>query len=139
MIPYKSINISDLNELQQNSLASHLKMEVVEIGEDFLTMSMPVEQNVMQPMGVLHGGATAALAENVASLAGLISLPKDKACVGLTLNANHIKSVRSGTVFAKAMAIHLGRSTQVWEVEVRTEAGDLVSTIRMTMAVVDRK
>lgn len=113
-------------------------MEVSDIGEDFLTMSMPVEPRVLQPMGLLHGGATAALAENVASLAGNLVVPKHKACVGLSLNINHVKSMRSGVVFATARPIHLGGRTQIWEVEIRSEQGQLVSVVRMTMAVIDK-
>ncbi|PCJ66715.1 MAG: thioesterase [Bacteroidetes bacterium] len=140
MIPYKAINISQLNEFGKNTLAEHLKMEVTEVGEDFITMKMPVNSTVHQPMGMLHGGAVAALAENVASLAGnLVASTKDKACLGLSLNTNHLKSVRDGFVFATAKAIHLGRSTQVWEVETKTEEGILINVCRMTLAVVDKK
>jgi 1,4-dihydroxy-2-naphthoyl-CoA hydrolase len=89
---------------------------------------------------MLHGGAVAALAENVASLAGnMVANPKGKACLGLALNTNHLKSVRDGYVYATATYIHLGRSTQVWEVETKDEEGALINVCRMTLAVVDRK
>ncbi len=138
MIPYKSLKIEELNAFQANSMAEHLGMKVVEIGEDFLTMSMPVNSKVHQPMGLLHGGATAALSENVASLAGSIVAGKEKACVGLTLNINHLKSVKEGLIFATAKPIHLGRKTHVWEVETKTEEGVLIAVTRMTLAIIER-
>jgi 1,4-dihydroxy-2-naphthoyl-CoA hydrolase len=139
LIPYKSINISELNKFQENTLADTLKMEVIEIGEDFITMVMPVNSRVHQPLGLLHGGATAALAENVASLAGNLVAGKGKACVGLALNINHIKSVQSGDVFARATPKHVGSKTQVWEVEIKTNEDVLVSVCRLTLAVIDKK
>lgn len=115
-------------------------MEVTEVTENSVTMKMPVNSTVHQPLGMLHGGAVAALAENVASLAGnLVARAAGKVCLGLALNTNHLKSVRSGFVLATAKPIHLGRSTQVWEVETRTEDETLINVCRMTLAVVDRK
>jgi len=140
LIPYKSIKISQLNDFGKNTLAEHLQMEVTAVGEDFVTMSMPVSSKVKQPLGLLHGGAVAALAENVASLAGnLVVANQNKACLGLTLNTSHLKSVREGTVFATAKAIHLGRSTQVWEIKTSSEENILINISRMTLAVVDKK
>ena len=138
MIPYKSINISQLNEFGRNTLAEHLEMKVTEIGENFLTMSMPVSSKVHQPLGMLHGGAVAALAENVASLAANLVAGRDKACYGLSLNTNHIKSVKSGVVYATATPVHVGRSTHVWKVETRNEADELINATTMTMAVINK-
>jgi 1,4-dihydroxy-2-naphthoyl-CoA hydrolase len=115
-------------------------MEVTEVTENSVTMRMPVTSIVHQPMGLLHGGAVAALAENVASLAGnLVAHASGKVCVGLSLNTNHLKGVRDGYVFAKAVAVHLGRSTQVWEVETKDNEGLLINVSRMTLAVIDKK
>jgi 1,4-dihydroxy-2-naphthoyl-CoA hydrolase len=140
LIPHKNINISDLNELGKDTLAEHLQMEVTEVTESTITMRMPVNSKVHQPLGMLHGGAVAALAENVASLAGNIVVnAAGKACLGLSLNTNHLKSVKDGYVYATARHIHLGRSTQVWEVETKDEEGVLINVCRMTLAVVDRK
>ncbi len=140
MIPYKAINLSQLNKLGRNTLAEHLKMEVTAFGEDFLTMRMPVNSKVHQPLGMLHGGAVAALAENVASLAGnLVVSSQNKACLGLSLNTNHLKSAKDGYVHATAKPVHLGRSTQVWEVETRNDEQVLINVCRMTLAVVDKK
>jgi 1,4-dihydroxy-2-naphthoyl-CoA hydrolase len=115
-------------------------MKVTDLGEDYVTMSMPVSSQVHQPMGLLHGGAVAALAENVASLAGnLVVTHQNKSCLGLTLNTSHLKSVREGMVYATAKAIHLGRSTQVWEIKTTSEENVLINVSRMTLAVVDKK
>ena len=138
MIPYKAINISQLNKLATNTLAEVLQMEVTALGEDFLTMKMPVNSRVHQPLGMLHGGAVAALAENVASLAGNLVVGPEKACVGLSLNTNHLKAVRDGEVYATAKPIHLGKRTHVWEVETKTEGGKLINVCRMTLAVIDK-
>jgi 1,4-dihydroxy-2-naphthoyl-CoA hydrolase len=140
LIDYKSMNISELNEFGKNTLAEHLHMEVTEVNENQVTMRMPVNSTVHQPMGLLHGGAVAALAENVASLAGnIVANASGKVCVGLSLNTNHLKSVKEGYVYATAKPIHLGRSTQVWEVDTKTEDGTLINVCRMTLAVIDRK
>ncbi len=140
MIPYKAINKSDLNQIGQNTMSDFLEMEVTDLGPDFVTMKMPVNSKVHQPMGLLHGGAVAALAENVASLAGNLVVQQDgKACVGLSLNTNHLKSVKKGYVYATAKPIHLGRRTQVWEVETRSEDEVLINVSRMTLAVMDKK
>ena len=139
MIPYKSIKISKLNDFGKNTLADHLQMKVTDLGEDFVTMSMPVSSKVHQPLGLLHGGAVAALAENVASLAGnLVVAHQNKSCLGLTLNTSHIKSVREGMVFATAKALHLGRTTQVWEIKTTSKEDILINVSRMTLAVVEK-
>ena len=139
MIPYKSIKISKLNDFGKNTLADHLQMKVTDLGEDFVTMSMPVSSKVHQPLWLLHWGAVAALAENVASLAGnLVVAHQNKSCLGLTLNTSHIKSVREGMVFATAKALHLGRTTQVWEIKTTSKEDILINVSRMTLAVVDK-
>lgn len=140
MIPHKAINISQLNELGRQTLAEHLQMEVTEVTANSVTMRMPVTSQVHQPMGLLHGGAVAALAENVASLAGnLVASNHNKMCVGLSLNTNHLKGVRDGYVYATAVPVHLGKSTQVWEVETKNNEGVLINVSRMTLAVLDKQ
>lgn len=139
MIPYKSINIEALNELGKGTLSDHLDMEVTDIGPEHLSMKMLVTPNKHQPMGLLHGGATAALAENIGSLAGNLCAGEGKACVGLSLNCNHVRSVREGYVFATAKPDHIGRSTQIWEIEIRDEEEKLVTICRLTLAVIDKK
>ena len=124
----------------KNTLAAHLSMEVVEVTAEHVCMRMPVTSQVHQPMGLLHGGAIAALAENVSSLAGyLVAHSMGKICVGLSLNTNHIKSVRDGFVYATATAVHLGKSTQVWEVRTKTEDDTLINICTATLKLLDQK
>ena len=139
MIDFESINIQKLNQFAQGTLSDLLGMKVTEVGSHHLVMSMPVTPQHHQPMGLLHGGAIAALAENVGSLAGHLSTPDNKAVVGLSLKTNHLKSVREGNVFATARAIHLGQRTQVWEIETRNEKEELINVSRLTLAVIDKK
>ncbi len=138
MIPHKAININELNEFGKGSLSEHLEMEVIDIGPEHLSMRMPVHSKTHQPLGLLHGGAVAALAENVGSLAAQLCIPKEKACVGLSLSCNHLKSVKSGFVIATARPIHIGKSTHVWEVETKDDQERLINVCRLTMAVIDK-
>ncbi len=121
-------------------MVEHLGIEFTEIGADYLCGKMPVDHRTHQPMGLLHGGASVALAETLASIGAAMQVDlTKKACVGLEINANHLRSVQSGWVWGRAQALHIGRSTQVWETKITTEAGDLVCVSRMTVAVIDKK
>ena len=114
-------------------------MEFTAIGRDYLTATMPVNKNVHQPMGILHGGASVALAETVGSAASNLMIDhKVEYCVGLDINANHIRSVKEGIVTGTAKAIHLGRKTHIWQIEIVNEEGKLVCTSRLTMAVIKK-
>jgi 1,4-dihydroxy-2-naphthoyl-CoA hydrolase len=136
----REVTLEQLNAWNKNTLGEHLGMEYTEIGDDFLIGRMPVDHRTHQPMGLLHGGASVALAETLGSVAATMFLDLEKQyCVGLEINANHIKSVRSGFVYGKASAVHIGRRTQVWEIRITSEVGDLVCLSRITMAVLDRK
>jgi 1,4-dihydroxy-2-naphthoyl-CoA hydrolase len=135
---HKNITLEALNKRLQNTLASHLGMEVTEFGDHYLIMKMPVDHRTIQPMGVLNGGASLALAETVGSLAANISISDEKACVGLDINGNHIKSVRSGFVFGKAIPLHLGSRTHVWEIKITDASDNLICISRLTVAVIDR-
>ncbi|MCB9260844.1 MAG: hotdog fold thioesterase [Flavobacteriales bacterium] len=140
MFDHKNIKIEELQHFLSNTLSEALGMEVVEIGSDFLTIKMPVDRRTVQPYGLLNGGASMALAETVASFAGNIYLQnQNKICVGLEINGNHLRSVRSGWVFGKATAIHLGKSTQVWNIDITDESGEMVCKSRFTAAVIDKK
>ncbi|ALJ00275.1 hotdog fold thioesterase [Rufibacter tibetensis] len=133
------VSLEKLNAWNKNTLGEHLGMEYTEIGEDYLVGRMPVDHRTHQPLGLLHGGASVALAETLGSVGATMYLDLEKQyCVGLEINANHIKSVRSGYVYGKATAIHVGRKTQVWEIRITSETGDLVCISRITMAVLDR-
>lgn len=120
-------------------MVGHIGIEFTEIGDDFLRAKMPVDQRTKQPMGIMHGGASCALAETVASIAANFCIDSSKqACVGLEINTSHIKMAKSGFVTGTARARHLGKSTQLWEIEIVNEEGQLVSLSRLRMAVLDK-
>ena len=126
-----------LNQRARKTLAEHLDIRVTEIGPDYLRATMPVNANTHQPNAILHGGASVALAETVGSLAANLCVDLEKfVCVGQEINANHLRAVREGLVTATARPIHVGRSTQVWEIRIENEAGELTCIARLTMAVV---
>ena len=122
------------------TLADALGMELTAVTDTYLEGRMPVDGRTHQPMGLLHGGASVALAETLGSIAAALRLPDRtrQACVGLEINANHLKGVRDGWVRGRATAVHIGRSTQVWEIRIsHEETGALVCISRITMAVID--
>jgi 1,4-dihydroxy-2-naphthoyl-CoA hydrolase len=132
-------SVEQLQAHSRNTLAETIDIRVTEIGPDFLRASMPVRPKTHQPMGVLHGGASAALAETVGSLAANMCV--DQAlyvCMGQEINANHVRPVSSGIVTATARPYHIGRRSHVWSIEIRDEQEKLVCVSRLTMAVVDR-
>jgi 1,4-dihydroxy-2-naphthoyl-CoA hydrolase len=118
-------------------LAAHLGIEFVEVTPTFLRARMPVDERTKQPYGLLHGGASAALAETLGSVASHLVAP-ERMVVGLELNANHIRAVREGFVYGTVTALHVGSSTHVWDIKIRDEAGRLVCVSRLTVAVLDR-
>lgn len=121
-------------------MVDHLGIEITETGPDFLCGKMPVDHRTHQPMGLLHGGASVALAETLASIGATLQVdPNQKFCVGLEINANHVRSVSEGWVYGKATAIHVGKKTQVWETKITNENGELVCISRMTVAIIDKK
>ena len=124
------------------TLADVLGIELTALTSEYLEGRMPVDDRTHQPMGLLHGGASVALAETLGSIAAHTRLPDPtkQACVGLEINANHLKGVRDGYVIGRASAIHVGRSTQVWEIRItHEETGALVCISRITMSVIDLK
>lgn len=128
-----------LNESSDNTLARHLGIEFTEIGDDYITATMPVDHRTHQPMGILHGGASVSLAETVGSTAAAMATREGYYVVGLDINANHIRSVREGLVSATAKAVHIGGSTQVWEIIISDKEGKTVCVSRLTMAVLKFK
>ena len=127
-------------ERSRNTLAEHLGIRVTEIGPDYLCATMPVNSHTHQPMGILHGGASVALAETVGSLAANLCVDVQKStCVGQEINANHVRPVASGLVTATARPFHIGARSQVWGIEIRDENDKLVCVSRITMAVVERR
>ena len=117
----------------KNTLMETLEIEFTEIGEDYLIAKMPVNSRVHQPDGVLHGGASVALAESVGSMASYVFLDTDNFFVrGIEINANHLKSIKEGWVYAKATFIHKGRTTQLFEIKITDEAANLISIVKLT-------
>lgn len=122
-----------LNQTQKNTLLETLDIQFTEVGEDHLVAKMPVNERVYQPDGILHGGATFALAETVGSVASVVFAKAQNVQVrGIEMSGNHLRSVKTGNVYAKAQAIHLGRTTQIWEIRVTDEEEKLVSLIKLT-------
>jgi 1,4-dihydroxy-2-naphthoyl-CoA hydrolase len=130
------VTVEEINHRCRNTLCDHLGIEFIEIGDHHMTARMPVDRRTNQPMGIVHGGATAALAETVASAAANYCLEKGKTGVGLELNINHIRAVKSGYVMGTARPLHLGKSTQVWEIKIENEAKQLISAARLTIAII---
>ncbi|UXP31608.1 hotdog fold thioesterase [Reichenbachiella agarivorans] len=129
-----------INDLSQNTLLEHIGIQFTEIGKDYLIATMPVDSRTHQPMGLLHGGASVVLAESLGSLAATMTLDPDlQYCVGLDINANHIKSVRTGLVEGKATPLHIGKKTQVWEIKISNPNKELVCVSRITLAIIDKK
>ena len=136
---FAPVSLDEINLRARQSLCDHLAIEFVAIGDDYLTAKMPVDVRTIQPMGILHGGASCALAETVASAAANYCIDQSqKVCVGLEINVNHIKPVRGGFVLAKASPFHIGTTTQVWEIQIRTEQHILVAVSRLTLAVLQK-
>lgn len=136
----KETIIAKANAASKNTLMETLNIEVVDYGDDFLIARMPVNSRVYQPDGVLHGGATAALAESVGSFASHIFIDTEQFFVrGIEITANHIKSVTEGYVYAKATFIHKGRTTQLLDIKVTDEAGNLISVCKLTTISLPKK
>ena len=130
-------DLTRLNDWSANTLMEALGIRMTAIGDDWLQGTMPVDRRTHQPYGLLHGGASVALAETLGSSAAMLTLdPSKERAVGLDINANHLRGVLSGTVTGTARPLHTGRSTQVWEIRIEDEAGKLVCISRLTMAVV---
>ncbi len=129
-----------LMQRSRSTLAEHLGIRVTEVGPDFVRATMPVSSQTHQPQGILHGGASVALAETVGSLAANLCVDTTKyVCVGQEINANHLRPVASGLVTGTARPFHVGARSQVWGIEIRDENDKLVCVSRITMAVVERK
>lgn len=132
-------DLNELIEFSKNTLITHLGIEYLEVGDDYIKARMPVDDRTVQPARLLHGGASVALAETLGSLSAFLVVdPHKKMCVGLEINANHVRAVRSGWVIGVARPLHLGNSTQLWEIRIEDEQGRLVCISRLTMAVLDR-
>ena len=136
-----TISLESLNQMSKGNMGEHLEIEFIEIGDNFISAKMPVGPKAKQPFGLLHGGASVALAETVASVAANYALDphENLYAVGLEINANHIKSVSSGYVVATARPLQLGKKISVWDIRITNEGGTLVCISRMTAAILSRK
>jgi 1,4-dihydroxy-2-naphthoyl-CoA hydrolase len=133
----QATDLARINGWSANTMMETLGIRITAIGEDWLAGTMPVDHRTHQPYGLLHGGASVVLAETLGSTAAMLTLdPEKELAVGLDINANHIRGVRSGLVTGTAKAVHLGRTTQVWEIRIENEEGSLVCISRVTMAVI---
>ena len=133
--PYTTV---DIQGLLKNNMAESLGIEITEITSDSVKGKMPVDHRTKQSMNILHGGASAALAETLGSIASNLIVDTAKyACVGLDINANHLRPVSGGFVFAEAKPIHIGKKTQVWSIEIKNDQGKMVCISRLTMAVIE--
>jgi len=135
----KDLSIEDLKPLGKGTMAEHIGIEWVEVGKDFLKAKMPVDHRTHQPYGLLHGGASVTLAETLGSVAAaMIVNTEEFMCVGLEINANHVRSARGGEVIGVTTPIHIGKSTQVWEIRIYDEREKLVCISRITVAVLKK-
>lgn len=135
---FKQNTLSEVQQRGIDTMIEHLGITITEVGENFLKGTMTVDHRTVQPMGILHGGASVALAETLGSLAAnLVVDSENKYCVGLDINANHIRAASKGFVTGVAKPLHIGSSTQVWSIEITDEENRLVCISRLTMAVLD--
>jgi 1,4-dihydroxy-2-naphthoyl-CoA hydrolase len=140
MIFKRKPSLDQLNKQSIDNMIEHLGIIFTDITDESISASMPVDARTKQPLGLLHGGANVVLAETLGSIASSYTIDLDKQLsVGLEINANHLKSVKQGIVIGTACPIHLGKSTQVWEIKIKNENDQLCCISRITMAILDRK
>lgn len=134
--PNKGLTLERLQALSKDTMAEHLGIEFIEIGDDYLVARMPVDHRTKQPFGLLHGGASVALAETLGSVASALVIDNNTSLpVGLEINANHLRSVKEGFVYGTARPFHLGRTTHVWEIKITDEEKKLICVSRITVAI----
>ncbi|MDO8278334.1 MAG: hotdog fold thioesterase [Burkholderiaceae bacterium] len=131
----KPISVELLHGIHKHSAPGHLGMEFLEVGADFISGRVPVDERTKQPFGLLHGGVSVVLAETLGSVGASYACPEGFRAVGLDINANHLKGVADGWVTGIARPVHIGRSTHVWQIDMRNDAGDLSCVSRITMAI----
>jgi 1,4-dihydroxy-2-naphthoyl-CoA hydrolase len=137
---HKNISVEDLHGINANTMAEFLGLKWEEIGDDFIRMSMPVNNSTRQPYGFLHGGASCVLAETIGSVASALVIDREKYyCVGIEINANHLRSVSQGIVTATARPLHLGKTTHVWDIKLYDDKEKLFCVSRLTVAILSIK
>ena len=133
------VSVESLTASSANTAVSHLGIEFLEVGDDFIRARVPVDARTVQPYGMLHGGVSVTLAETLGSCGAASCVEQGQRVVGLDINANHLKGTTSGWVTGITRPVHIGRSTQVWQIELRNDAGELSCVARITMAVLTPK
>ena len=131
----KPISLELLNQTNADTAVTHLGIEMTEVGDDFLRARVPVDARTRQPFGILHGGVSVVLAETLGSIGAFFASPEGHRGVGLDINANHIRAASSGWVTGTARPVHIGRTTQVWQIDMVNDAGELTCVSRITMAI----
>lgn len=131
----RDFTLESINQSSANTLIAVLGIRYSHIGDDFLQATMAVGPTTHQPMGLLHGGASVVLAETLGSVAGNMCVSREQCCVGLEINANHVRAKRHGLVTGTARPLHLGATTQLWQIDIHDEQGHLIATSRLTLAV----
>ncbi|MFO1280319.1 MAG: hotdog fold thioesterase [Burkholderiaceae bacterium] len=135
----QALSIDVLNAVHVGTTVAHLGIEFLEVGDDFIRARVPVDARTRQPYGLLHGGVSVVLAETLGSCGAAFSCPEDYRAVGLDINANHLRGATSGWVTGVARPVHIGRTTQVWQIDLSNDAGELTCVSRITMAVLAPK
>ncbi|MBS1597669.1 MAG: hotdog fold thioesterase [Bacteroidetes bacterium] len=134
-----SLGLDYLQSFEQDTMNNHIGIEFTEIGDDYIKARMPVDHRTRQAYGILHGGASVALAETVGSVGSVLIVdPSKYYCVGVEINANHIRSIKEGFVIAKATPLHLGSSTHVWDIKITDEAEKLICVSRLTVYILKK-
>ncbi len=136
----KDVSIADFEHWQKDTLSEHLEIKFTEVGDNFLKASMPVDHRTKQPYGLLHGGASVALAETLGSIASALVIDRKQfICVGMEINANHVRGVRTGTVTGTCTPLHLGATTHVWDIRIHDENKKLICVSRLTVAILKKE
>ncbi len=135
----RELGLPELQKLLPGNMTGHLGIEFTEMGPDFLTATMPVDHRTVQPFGILHGGASVALAETLASVAGHLCADEGQLVAGISINANHVRTAKDGYVTGTVQPVHIGGSTQVWRVAIRRADSKLVCESRVTLAVIQER
>ena len=136
---HRPVTVDGINAWGRVNMIDHLDITFTEVGDDYLKATMPVDHRTTQPLGLLHGGASVVLAETIGSTAATLCVDVEKQyCVGIEINANHLRGVRQGTVTGTARPVHVGRKTQVWQIDIHDDDGRLVAVSRLTLTVLDR-
>ena len=136
----KNKALQKMNDFQKNTITKVLGIEITDFGPDYFCGKMPVDHRTVQPYGLLHGGASAVLAESLGSIAGGMKVNRDtQTVVGVEINCNHLRSARDGWVYGKATPVKIGRKIHVWNIEIKNEDDKLVAVSRLTLAVIDKE